>query len=64
MINQLLMDKFIEVLFIGIGIDYFKNIVCLKSDYIWIGQYYFVEFFDFNKKEKIKLLRFDGGFFE
>eukprot|EP00105_Crassostrea_gigas_P009980 XP_011425116.1 PREDICTED: E3 ubiquitin-protein ligase TRIM71 [Crassostrea gigas] len=62
--NQLLMDKPIEVSSIGTGIDYLKNIACLKSDHIWTGQYHSVELFDFNKKEKIKSLRFDGGFFE
>lgn len=59
------MDRFVEVLFVFIGIDYFKKIVCLKSDYIWVSNYYvIVLFFDFNKKKQINLISFGGSLYK
>ncbi|XP_065945358.1 E3 ubiquitin-protein ligase TRIM71-like [Magallana gigas] len=61
--HQLLMDKPVEVSSVYTGIDYLQNIACLKSDHIWAA-HGAASLFDFNKKEKIKSLRFDRGLFE
>lgn len=63
--HELLLDEPVEVSSIWTGIDYLQHIACLKSYQIWAGDHYAAaSLFDFNKKEKIKSLRFGGSLFE
>lgn len=63
--HELLLDEPVEVSSIWTGIDYLQHIACIKSDQIWAGDHHAAaSLFDFNKKEKIKSLRFGGSLFE
>lgn len=63
--HELLLDEPVEVSSIWTGFDCLQHIACLKSDQIWAGDHHAAaSLFDFNKKEKIKSLRFGGSLFE